>query len=232
MHLPVEQKNAVEIKLHASQIDKTKLIIDPRIFPKRCFAIIYGSRFTGKSVIISNLINDFYLKKRHFDGVLVLTPSGHDPAWNLIRNRKRVTISDTCTNEFLFELLEEQEYNIENGFKCEEILIVVDDFATQCKNLKALEEISTRGRHAHLTVILTAQYSRLLSPTIRQQATNVILFKMSDMELTNLANEGLKSLIDTDEFVRWVKQHTQKPRSFVHINLKDVDRVFNIGFSE
>ena len=118
-----------------------------------------------------------------------------------------------------------------NGEK-KHILLIIDDFAMQMKSNKALEEIAIRGRHSLITCISTAQFSRLLSPTIRMNAQGVVLFKMSDKELENLANEGLRALVDANEFIDWVKEHTHKPRSFVYINLRDPERVFNIGFSD
>lgn len=229
--LPSAAKNSVEVILERSQLDTEKDTVDPRVPRRKTFNILYGSRFTGKTCLLAYLIKKFYLKKGLFDSVLILTPSKYDKAWNNIRHRKRVTIANKCTNALLEELLNKQEEMVYNGIK-RNTLLVIDDFATQVKALKALEEIAVRGRHVGLTCFVTSQYSRLLSPTIRHNAQGVILFKSSDKELENLANEGLRTLIDTQTFIDWVKQHTQKPRSFVYINLQDPNRVFNIGFSD
>ena len=229
--LPKKAKNPVQITVEKSQMERDSNPIDPRVFGRKTFNLVYGPRFTGKSIMLAGLVKQFYLKKGVFDSILILSPSKADTAWNNIRNRKRVTIFNKCNNSFLMELLEECEERILNG-ENKHVLIIIDDFGTQGKSLKALEEIAVRGRHANLTVIMTAQYSRLLSPTIRQNAQGVVLFKMADAELKNLAEEGLRTLVDTQPFIEWVKEHTTTPRSFVYINLRDPNRVFNIGFYE
>lgn len=229
--LPESSKNAIEIKVHPCQKDNNNLVVDPRVFPKRCFGIIYGSRMTGKTILLTNLIKDFYLPKNSFQSIIILTPSVCDPGWNLIRKRKRVVMSNRCSNDLLFDILEEQERRLKDG-TCKDILIVIDDFASQGRALKALAEISIRGRHPKITVIITTQYANLLPPVIRRNATCVLLFKMGDEEIRNLGKEGLRCLEDIDEFTNWVKKHTKIPRSFVYINLRDSERPFRIGFSD
>ena len=146
MHLPVLPDKAeipVEIKLHKSQIDLENNDVDPRIFPKRSFNIIYGSRFTGKTVLLAHLIKDFYLPKKAFPGgILILTPSQHDKSWASIRDRKSVTILGKCNNDLLFDLIDAQEQALKAG-NCKQLLLIIDDFATQGRGLKALEELAT-----------------------------------------------------------------------------------------
>lgn len=230
--LPDQSLNPVEITIKSSQLNKNTDTLDKRVFGKNSFSIIYGARFTGKSILLSNLIEKFYLGKNGFKSVLILTPSLADKAWNNIRHHRKVTIFNKCNNDLLTDLLHEQEQLVLKKGSSQSILCVIDDFATQGKCLKALEELAVRGRHANITVIMTSQYSRLLSPAIRQNATDVVLFKLSDFELKNLAEEGLRSMVPVEEFIDWVKKHTQKPRDFVYINLRDPNRVFNIGFSD
>ena len=221
----------IEIKVHPKQIDLENHEVDPLIFPRRSFNLIVGARFTGKTVLISNLIKDFYLPKRAFPGgIMILTPTVHDKAWNIIRDRKNVLIVNKCNNDLLFDLIAAQEDALKHG-QCKDILLIVDDYASQGRGLKALEELAIRGRHVKITVIVTAQYSKLLPPTVRMNANGVILFKMADAEIESLAKEGLRCLVDVDDFVRWVKRHTAEARSFVYINLRDASRPFRIGFS-
>lgn len=229
--LPSKAKNQVTVTLERNQYDRESNPVDPRVFGRGTFNLLIGSRFTGKTTLLAYLIKTFYLKRGVFDGIMILTPSAMDNAWNSIKNRKKVTILSKCNNDLLFDLLEGQEERLKNGER-KHLLLVLDDYATMCRSLKALEELAVRGRHALITVICTAQYSRLLSPTIRGQAQGVVLFKCSDTELKNLANEGLRALVDTETFMEWVKSHTQQPRSFVYINLRDPNRTFNIGFSD
>ena len=229
--LPRVARNTVEVQLERSQIDFDTNPIDKRVFGRNTFNLVYGSRMTGKTCLLAYLVKKFYLKRGLFDGVIILTPSALDKAWNNIRHRKRVTILNKCNNGLLTDLLELQEERMRNGER-KHILLIIDDFATQGRSLKGLEELAVRGRHALITCICTAQYSQLLSPTIRMNAQGIVLFKMADKELQNLAEEGLRTLVPAEEFIDWVKEHTHKPRSFVYINLRDPSRVFNIGFSD
>jgi len=229
--LPRVAKNSIEVLLERNQIDIDNNPVDPRVFGRNTFNLIYGSRFTGKTCMIAYIVKKFYLKRGLFDSIIILTPSTLDKAWNNIRHRKRVTLINKCNNSLLNDILDAQEERVMNGER-KHVLLIIDDFATQGRCLKALEEIAVRGRHAYITCITTAQYSRLLSPTIRMNAQGVVLFKMSDKELENLSDEGLRTLVDKNDFIEWVKEHTNKPRSFVYINLRDPKRVFNLGFSD
>ena len=229
--LPKVAKNAVEVELERSQLDIDSNPVDKRVFGRNTFNVVYGSRFTGKTCLLAYLVKKFYLKRGLYDSIIILTPSALDKAWNNIRHRKRVTILNKCNNGLLTDLLELQEERLRNGER-KHVLLIIDDFATQMRLLKGLEEIAVRGRHSLLSCIVTAQHSRLLSPVIRMNAQGVCLFKMSDKELENLAHEGLRTLVSVEEFVEWVKTHTHKPRSFVYINLRDPSHVFNIGFSD
>ena len=209
--LPEQAKNKIDIKLHPSQINLDNTSVDHRIFPKTSFNIIYGSRFTGKSILISNLIKDFYLEHNAFGSYIILTPTSHDKAWNVIRSRKKFHILNKCTDDLLFDLMETQEAAIAER-NCKHVLRVIDDFACQGKGLKALEEIAIRGRHLKLTVIITLQYVKLLPPAVRRNANGVVLFKMGDDEIETLGREGLRCLVDLEEFINWVKNNTHEPR--------------------
>ena len=129
------------------------------------------------------------------------------------------------------DILETQEERVANG-ECPHLLLVINDFASQGKCLKALDELAIRGRHVYITVFVTTQYSILLSPSIRMNCNGAILFKLSDAELKHLADEGLRTLVEANACIDWVKRHTFTPRSFVYINLRSPDREFNIGFSD
>ena len=231
MKLPFTAKNAIEIQLERSQIETDSTPTDPRIPGRNTFSVIYGQRFTGKSCLLAYLVKKFYLKRGLFDCIIILMPSISDRAWNPIKNKKRVVMLNKCNNGILQDILELQEERVRNGDR-KHICLIVDDFASQMKSTKAMEELSIRGRHSLITCIITAQYSRLLSPTIRMNAQHAILFRMGDKEIEALALEGLRALVDTHEFIDWVKENTKTPRSFVHINLQNPNRVFNIGFSD
>lgn len=229
--LPDKADNPIEIKVHPKQIDAEDGIVDPRIFSKTTFSVLYGARFTGKTILLTNLIHNFYLPKRAFPGgIMILTPSGHDKAWNLVRNRSGVYILKKCNDDLLFDLIDSQEAALKEG-RCRHMLLVIDDFASQGKGLRALEELAIRGRHLKLTIIVTTQYSKLLPPVIRRNCNGAVLFKMDDIEIEELGREGLRCSVSTQEFVDWVKEHTKVPRSFVYINLRDEKRPFRIGFS-
>ena len=90
--LPTCANNPVEITIQSSQINKQTDNLDKRVFRKNTFSIIYGSRFTGKSILLSNLIEKFYLGKNGFKQNLILTPSLNDKAWNNILHQKKVKI--------------------------------------------------------------------------------------------------------------------------------------------
>jgi hypothetical protein len=229
--LPDKAENPVEIKLHKSQINIEDRSVDPRIFPRRSFSILYGGRNIGKTVLLAHLIKDFYLPKKTFpSGILILTPSSHDNSWNTVRDRKNVTMLSKCNDDLLFDLIDAQDKALKAG-TAKDMLLCVDDYASQGRGLKALAELATRGRHLLTTVIITTQYAKLLPPAVRQNATNVLIFRIGDDEIETLGREGLRCLVPIEDFVQWVKRHTHEPRTFVHINTRCPSRPFRIGFS-
>ena len=84
--LPTKAKNQVSVVIERSQIDRESNPVDPRVFGRGTFNVLYGSRFTGKTTLPAYLIKTFYLRRGVFNGILVLTPSTMDAAWNSIRN--------------------------------------------------------------------------------------------------------------------------------------------------
>jgi len=232
MSLPTKAKNKIEVTLEKSQHDRDTNPFDPRVFGLKTFNLVYGSRWTGKSCLLSYLVKRFYLDKKIFSSVLILTPSGgSDPAWNNIKNRKRVTIFNECNDKLLFDLIKQQEERIAQGIR-KHVLLILDDFSLMCRNLKGLETIAVRGRHALITCICTTQSVSLLSPIIRRNAQSAVLFRLSDEEFETLGREGLRGFLSVREFVDWCKTHTSEPGSFVHCNTRDKKRPFSIGFSD
>ena len=91
-------------------------------------------------------------------------------------------LNDNITEEYLEA--------IENKERPPNVLYIFDDCGADVK-IPAVETIFTRMRHALVSVFILGQkYTSMISPTCRENATGLILFKNSDKVVESIAEEN------------------------------------------
>ena len=216
-------------------------------------SVIYSPSHGGKSVLITNLIQDVY--RDCFERVYIFSPSIEvDDNW---RNTKKylneaIKISDEepslyqpeFNEEIVSEIMDTQKTIIEHikknskSNKLFSILIVLDDVADDNaqRNSKALKSLFVKGRHSHISVILSSQKGSLLNPVCRVNADSVYLFKLRNFQDLELMINEFSALVgDKKEMMNIYKQAVEdKQYSFLYINLKakNINGMFHIRFEQ
>ena len=111
---------------------------------------------------------------------------------------------------------------------------MLDDVAddTSQRNSKALKSLFVKGRHSHISIILSSQKGSLLNPVARVNADSVYVFKLRNFQDLDMLIVEFSALVnDKKEMLEIYKKATEKPFSFLYINLKGIPR-FYINFQQ
>ena len=115
---------------------------------------------------------------------------------------------------------------------------MLDDVAddTSQRNSKALKSLFVKGRHSHISIILSSQKGSLLNPVCRVNADSVYLFKLRNFQDLELMINEFSALVgDKKEMMNIYKQAVEdKQYSFLYINLKakNINEMFHIRFEQ
>ena len=102
------------------------------------------------------------------------------------------------------------------------VLWVLDDFITEGvsnpQKMGVIEAIATQGRHHGISCIFITQQYMKMSPPIRNNCTNLVIFRIRNArELEKVTMENQESCTD-NEFKEIYDHATSVPYGFLHIN--------------
>lgn len=232
-------KKRIDKKVSAVKIAKSLQVLDttPEPFPKKFFATsLVGARFAGKTNLISWLILNVY--KNIYDTILVLSPSvAYDATWSSLKKLRNVGFSNQCNNDVLEGILAKQKQIFQESERKASLLLIIDDFGNQAKqstsggHRAALEKIYTTGRHFGLSTCCSFQHAFQMTPVIRLNTTNWILFKLNVKEYRKLSEE-LRCHLTEEQFIQTAVEATREKYHFLYINFQtsDEDQMFTNGF--
>ena len=198
------------------------------------FLVILGRVKAGKSNLLNNLTlsprfygNDFQIK-------ILISPTLHDPI-----NKNMVEQFDFVFEEYSAPLLNEIIDMIENDENDNRYLLVLDDAITtsfkQSKNGKvdAFSSLVTRYRHisnlhsgkeSRLSIILTLQYFKFLTPITRTMAMGLcICGELSDLELKKISESYDFFGGNSKRFLELYKKTKREPFDFCFLNVDSME---------
>ena len=198
------------------------------------FLVILGRVKAGKSNLLNNLTlsprfygNDFQIK-------ILISPTLHDPI-----NKNMVEQFDFVFEEYSEPLLHEIIEMIENDENDNRYLLVLDDAITtsfkQSKNGKvdAFSSLVTRYRHianqhsgkeSRLSIILTIQYFKFLTPITRTMAMGLcICGELSDLELKKISESYDFFGGNSKNFLELYKKTKREPFDFCFLNVDSME---------
>lgn len=173
-------------------------------------AIFVGTRNSGKSTIMYNLITDAY--KKYFHRIIIMTPNiNMDELYMELCNNENLDIRD-CYPEFddqiLQQLMDKQGEIQEMISEVEEknrtlrkdekikvptlhrVLVVIDDSAPTLGENKVLKNLFQIGRHRSITTFIVTQKYNQLNTALRANCENLIITRISNgKELKTIADE-------------------------------------------
>lgn len=231
-----------DLSVYPVIIDESNMDIVEKypLLPIPFFLVILGRVKAGKSNLLNNLTlsprfygNDFQIK-------ILISPTLHDPI-----NKNMVEHFDFVFEEYSEPLLNEIIEMIENDENDNRYLLVLDDAITtsfkQAKNGKvdAFSSLVTRYRHitnqhsgkeSRLSIILTLQYFKFLTPITRTMAMGMcICGELSDSELKKISESYDFFGGSSKRFLNLYRQCRKEPYDFCFLNVDSMEmrRNFN-----
>lgn len=121
-------------------------------------------------------------------------------------------IFDTYTEEWGSELLIrlKQSNKGTNEKNMKRVLLILDDLVSDFDfhNSKSIETIYSRGRHLGLTMVLTTQYLKNISPLIRSNSDYIMVGQQNNASVEMLCSEFLSGNIKRPQFLEIYNKNT------------------------
>ena len=203
----------------------------PLLFPLPFKILICGkSMLSAKSSLIINLLlkKDGYLGYFKGDNTYIVNPStALDKKFDILRRNMKVPkhnifldFDDSILEELYDDIQERVEEDKREGNKVEHSLLILDDVAytggLKGKQMGIITKIAANSRHIGLNLIATSQKYSLFSPTLRENATQIICSSSSLKQIELIYEDN--SILPHKEFLHLFLEYTKVPYSWFVID--------------
>ena len=185
---------------------------------KHNVTLFLGRGGSGKSTLLISFLKSKPLFKRIYHKIILFCPpnsrgSINNDFWG--KNLEDKDIYDELTFDNLKEAYDIAEINREEGLRT---LIILDDVQKQMKgeNEKLLLHMINNRRHASLSIWLACQNYISIPKQVRQNLTDMFVFKVSKVEMSNIFNEHLE--LSKEIFEKLQQMLFKQPHEFLYIN--------------
>ena len=240
----VENKELNNIQITKQSIDDTSDLpyIPPHPLPAKSFAmLVVAPAGGGKSSFWTSLLLSHPTKKkphinriwyRYFDKIILFSPSKDTlPMDKLKLDESRCFLK--YNDEDLINFIEEEKEgeNLNN-------LIILDDSIKQIKNNKEIHKLVLNRRHithnpdaenkAGLSVLITSQKFNAADTYLRNNMSDIIIFKTSVKNELEAIKNDLMSDLDKDMQDKLLKKAFEKKYGFLYVKnyMPTVDRYY------
>jgi hypothetical protein len=216
------------------QVEEIKAISKPKktfkcdpLLPQPPFLLLMAApRFSGKTNLLINLLVNKEMYCNKFDEIFIWSKSYHnDPKWSHIQfdpeyEKTHVFHSyNEAQAQHLFEGIQarSQKEHVQTLFIFDDMM---GDDIMKSQKIQMLDRVAATGRHFDISAIIIFQKFKKFSPTVRENATNVVAFEQKNSTAIEQLAEEYKGDMDKKDFYNIYKVATQEPFSFLHINLQ------------
>ena len=235
----MKEKDKVEVKdlkVYPVKIDQEKLNVVEKypLLPIPFFLVLLGRVKAGKSTLLNSLTLSPRFYGDDFQVKILISPTLEDPAMTHIKEH-----FDFVFSEYSESLLEEILEMVENDQNENRYLLVLDDAITsnfrQSKSGKvdAFSSLITRYRHTTnqksgkegmLSIILTLQYFKYLTPITRTMAMGLIICgELSDSELKKISEAYDFFGGNSKKFLELYRKCRVEPYDFCFLNVDSME---------
>jgi hypothetical protein len=212
--------------------------------------MICAASFSGKSILIQNLILDVY--RGCFSRIYIFSPTVHlDTVWRPVKDYITKELRpkddenmyfDDCDPEDLEKIIERQKKVIQylkdkNEKTLLSILIVLDDLSENKEFLRGnrvLQALYTKGRHLSISTVISIQNYRSVAPVIRKNLTFLIVFKLRNQSDLDSILEEFSNITNKKQLQKIYELATEEKYSFLYINFMahNPNDIFKIKFEK
>ena len=197
--------------------------------------LVTGSSGAGKTNAVMNLILRFLVHPRTkisvFDRILVFSPSlMQDPSFSVLGDETLINPDIVYAENILNKEVIDEVLKSNNG---ENILVFIDDFASDKKNLQddILFSLFFRSRHANVSVIFNTQHHSQVPIQIRNNCNYMMLFRpTNNREASIIKQENETPEIHGDDFDYIYANATKEKYSFLYIDKSHGEPKFYVRF--
>jgi hypothetical protein len=228
MQVEVRREPGLEVK--EIKIDKQKqkkYFKCHELLPQPPFLILMAApRYSGKTNLLINMLINEEMYCHKFDEIFIWSKSFHnDPKWGKIEfteEYKKTHVFHTYNESQAQQLFESIQKRSEKELV--QTLFVFDDMmgdnVMKAGKIQMLDRIAATGRHFDVSAIIIFQKFKKFSPTVRENATNVIVFEQKNSTAIDQLADEYKGDMPKYDFLRIYQVATEDPFSFLHINLQ------------
>jgi len=224
-----------DIKIKPLPVQKSKFFrkVDLRLplGPVTCFI---GSTASGKTTNLLNLLTKKKLLLNYFKVFIFSRNFYQDSIWeNVCINSKYICLN--YSEERIQRILDRQNELKKNYLekfgnldKFKPVLVVFDDMIGELRN-KYLSILTSMNRHYNVNIWILSQSYKSISPVIRNQCTNWIIYPSSNEGETKKMSDELGG----KKFLAFMSNIAQKEYQFLHIDKKAPIKIrYRKGYSE
>jgi GTPase SAR1 family protein len=189
-----------------------------KLMNKHNVTLFLGRGGSGKSTLLISFLKSKPLFKRIYHKIILFCPpnsrgSINNDFWG--KNLEDEDIYDELTFENLQEAYDIAMMNRDEGLRT---LIIFDDVQKQMKgeNEKLLLQMINNRRHASLSLWLACQNYISIPKQVRQNLTDMFIFKVSKVEMSNIFTEHLE--LSKEIFEKLQQMLFKQPHEFLYIN--------------
>ena len=160
--------------------------------------LLVGPSGTGKSCILSSMLNFAPYKKAWKNNVFCFSPTMREDQEYQHLQIPDYRIIDHYDQEIITELYEEQKEAkkyLKKGKELTHICIVLDDLITDLptNQRSLLSKLFCTGRHLNISILIASQSYKLCARTIRMNLTCLIVLHCNQGEVKKISEESAAS---------------------------------------
>ncbi len=231
-----KESKTLDLRVYPVKIDESKLNVVKKypLLPIPFFMVLLGRVKAGKSTLLNSLCLSPRFYGDDFQVKILISPTLEDPAMIHIKEH-----FDFVFDEYSETLLDEIIDMVENDQNDNRYLLVLDDAITsnfvQTKSGKidAFSSLITRYRHTTnhktgkegmLSIILTLQYFKYLTPITRTMAMGLVICgELSDAELKKISEAYDFFGGNSKKFMELYRQCRIEPYDFCFLNVDSME---------
>ena len=175
---------------------------------------VASRRNSGKTVIVSQIIKEL-LKTKRVDKALVISGSaGLNDDYTDVLPPSLIREYDSATLSAVWAMNSKKDKK-----ERPHILIIMDDCLSnpECYGNQDINEIYTKGRHNHISIIMLSQHTaHLLNPTIRANSDLILYSKLNIQQLKGLFESTTN--MDFKEFKAFSEANAGHDYQFIYLD--------------